>query len=242
MVFLFLNIVFLVIYIVIMKSQTKMESQNVDIIFVAKGRQRAALQHSIWIQKWSPLARSQFIVLHLQNVDPQEEDTNTGLIHIHTTYQDEKELFLNVATVIPIEQRSPRFLWVSDTIIPLQSTSLEIFERTQSSDRFFGGFFPDYRLLNVEHVLEPSIPCGLTRYGKMRFSNYEHFLVDFISGRHKTFAFIAEVFVLPNRDKKPKRPLSSDLFQIAMISPREQNQHFYNEKLKQLWAQYKSQV
>jgi len=173
--------------------------------------------------------------LHLNQVPEEKVD---GVISISTSFTDEKSLFLAVANVIPPDGRAPRFLWASDQIIPLQSTSLDVFERVQGCSRFFSGFFPDYRLLNIEGVLEPTIPCGILRYSKMQFSSYDHFLINFISGRHKTFAFIASALVLPNISNKPKRPLSSDLFQIVHISPHAPDQQQLNETVKELWTNY----
>jgi hypothetical protein len=167
-----------------------------------------------------------------------QENTASNIIHIHTPYTTEQDIFINIAQVIPVENRSPRFLWISDQIIPLQNTSLDIFERLQGCDRFFSGFFPDYRLFNIESLLEFTIPCGLLRYSKMFFSDYNEFLIDFISGRHKTFAFIAEIFILPNHANKPKRPLSSDIFQVAHISPSSLNTTTLNEQLKAIWESY----
>lgn len=56
-VFLFLNVIMLIVYSQVVLKQARID-EPVDVIFVARGRRRAALQHNLWIKWWDPLAKN----------------------------------------------------------------------------------------------------------------------------------------------------------------------------------------
>lgn len=246
-VFLFLDIITIIIYTQVVLKKTKV-AEPVDIILVSQGRDRATLQQGVWEKNWQSLSHTQFFVIHLHgsNETNQEADIplSTQATHIQTTYTREKDAFINIANLLPVEKRSQRFIWASDQVIPLQPVSVRLFERDQGSSRFFSGIFPDHRLFNIDESLEECIPCSLFTYERMhQFTNYSQFLHQFISSRHHCYTFVSQTLVLPNISGKGKRILSSDLFQVAHIASNVGNSGSMvttqlNDVLKSIWRSY----
>jgi hypothetical protein len=238
-VFLFLNIIMLVIYAQIVLKQPNVD-EPIDVIFVARGRKRAAIQHKLWTKQWEPLVKTRFIVLHMYGIN-DDDDTNPGLIHIHTPYTNERDMFIHVASIIPqTNERSPCFLWVSDQVVPLTNIHSDIFRRNQLGYRFFSGFQPDAILFGIQELFELTIPVALMSYAKMTYQTYQQFEVHFISGKHNVFSNMSQLVLFPNFENKIKSHMDNEMFQVVHITPSssEIEQTQCNDTIKEQWSNY----
>ncbi len=237
-VFLFLNIIVLLIYSQIILKRPNVNSP-IDVIFIARNRRRASIQHKIWLKNWQSVKQTRFIVLHTLS-DLNDQDTNPGLIHIHTPYENDYEMFIHVAELVPQDnQRSPHFLWMSDTVVPIKPISSDSFRRNTLGWRFFNGFVPDATLFEITNLFEDTIPATLIHYSKMSlFDTYEQFQVHFISGKHNIYSNMSQTVVLPNPRNKFKKSLENESFQVVHITPSSPDQDTLNEILKSTWQSF----
>lgn len=234
-VFIFLNVILLLIYFeIVMKEDVPTEI--IDVIFVAKGRRRAQIQHKLWMQHWTPLQMTHFFVVHLKGVD-DADDTNPGLAHFKTDFETESEVFLNIADIV--SSKNAKFLWASDTVIPLADVKLRMFQRNSLGWRFFSGFNPDAILFGISDFFEKTIPVTLLAYEKLVFETYEDFELYFISGKHNVYSNMAQNVVLPNSKNKMKARMKNELFQVVHINP---NTEFdiaeLNSLIQKTWQTY----
>ncbi len=236
-IFLFLNIIILVIYAEIVNVNPDAES-SVDIILLARGRDRALLQYQLWNKFFQPGYNVQFLVIHTKD----NKDTNDNIPnvkHYFSDYENEQDIFIHINQIIPKQAASTKFLWASDRVVPIQKVMNRFFEKGKFGSRFFSGLSADAMILNVHHLFEPTIIVGFVEYEKVeKFSSYSAFLAHFITGRHHLFANVAQDLLLPNPKNKAKPKKDREMFQVAHLNPTNPDQADLNQLLKSIWSTY----
>jgi hypothetical protein len=239
-VFLFINILVLIIYSEVIHMNPAPES-SVDVILVARGRDREVLQYELWNKYFLPDYKVKFFVVHAKDIPIPSDDIIFSGRRFSSNYESDQDLFIHINEIIPSDvEKSVKFIWASDRVVPIQKVMPMLFERNKMGSRFFSGFNADATLLNVGHLFEPTIPVGLMEYDKIsNFSgHYSGFLAHILSGRHHVFANVAQELLLPNPKNKAKTKASREMFQVAHLDRTHPDQKMLNEKLKEIWTSY----
>jgi hypothetical protein len=247
-VFLCINIIILVVYAEVVHVNPSSENL-VDVIFFARGRDREFLQYDLWNKYFKPEYKVNYLIVHPKNNPPTEnqtkmdatttQDQNSIKRFYSSNYDQEQDVFMSLDQFIPLSDRSDKFIWASDRVVPIQTVIPLFFERNKNGSRFFAGFNPDAILFNVNHLFEQTIPVTLLEYTKLPQSEtYNSFLAHMLSGRHHMFSNVAQELLLPNPKNKPKTIASREMFQIAHLDRTNPNQAMLNQKLKEIWMSY----
>ena len=214
-VFAFLNVLVLLAYTQVLKKP-KVLDKRVDVIFISRGRNRLAIQSAIWFKKWKSISTTRFICIYTKNVIA-DETQDDSIIHIHSDYTSQEDIFLNMNKLVANDMhRSVQFLFVSDNVIPIQSTAVDIFWNNGLGWRFFNGIVPDMVLFGIEDKFELTIPVMLFAYTKVsKYTTYSEFKIAFIASKSHIFCNMAQIVVLPNAGNKIKAFLKNEIFQVV---------------------------
>lgn len=238
---LFVNVMILVVYFEVIRVTSELE-YSIDIIFFANGRYRDELQHKLWKKYFHTDAHINYRIIHTINQPLPQTEMLMNVRRYETTRTSEKDIFMHLNEIIPNDeanQKSMKFIWASDKVVPIQNIKPAFFERNKNGSRYFGGLQADAILLNIQHLFEPTLPVCLLEYYKLtQYQSYESFIGHFLSSRHHIYSGVTQELLLPNGKNKAKTIAYREMFQIAHLDPTHPDQHQLNETLKKIWASY----
>lgn len=236
----------IVLTIVLDTSSRKVDEFDVgvDVIFIEKGRQRLTDQFMLWRQSWVSRYTTRFIVVvtDSQAVEPIDE---LNVVHVPvpdqvTQIEHEKNLFTYLFDHVH-DTQGRYFIWAGDNVFPMQKHIHPSTFQAPNTNllRFFNGIQTDAVLLDVQDDFEPTLPCTLFSYDKLKDHDFSDMKLDFLLQYTPTYIFTTELdetIVLKKTtdvSRLQKRTTSARVFGVIHLSPTSQVQEELNQKVKE---------
>lgn len=214
--------------------------ENVDIVFVERGRGRVQAQYAVWEAHWSSFFTTKWWVIALKDTQPPDPIPE-GVTWISTDIEHEQDAFMHLPEIlqannVPSSQLLGRyFLWASDQVIPTRDVSPHTFHVPTSKPlrRYFSGVQLDNWVFDLEGEFEDTLPASLFSYDSLG-GTYRDFILTTILGNEFAYSSIARHVVLVYDGDELLRS-SRTLFQVVHISTRAPNPVALNEQVIDHW-------